>query len=103
MPWSVLQFNTLNSPNEIKVLCVTDDIYMQIRVSSEISNAPLILNVDCDMYSNNSQSIKDALCFFLDEDAGHDVAFVQFPQNFHNLTNNELYGSLRVISQVMHV
>lgn len=76
---------------------------MQIRVSSEISNAPLILNVDCDMYSNNSQSIKDALCFFLDQDAGHDVAFVQFPQNFHNLTNNELYGSLRVISQVMHV
>lgn len=74
---------------------------MQIRVSSEISNGPVILNVDCDMYSNNSQSIRDALCFFLDEEKGHEVAFVQFPQNFCNLTRNELYGgSLRVISEV---
>ncbi|KAL0301058.1 UNVERIFIED_CONTAM: Cellulose synthase-like protein E1 [Sesamum radiatum] len=72
-----------------------------IRVSSEISNGPIILNVDCDMYSNNSESIRDALCFLLDEDKGHDVAFVQFPQNFHNLTKNELYGgSMRVIGQI---
>ncbi|XP_011097753.1 cellulose synthase-like protein E1 [Sesamum indicum] len=72
-----------------------------IRVSSEISNGPIILNVDCDMYSNNSESIRDALCFFLDEEKGHDVAFVQFPQNFHNLTKNDLYGgSMRVINQI---
>ncbi|KAK4420851.1 Cellulose synthase-like protein E1 [Sesamum alatum] len=72
-----------------------------IRVSSEISNGPIILNVDCDMYSNNSESIRDALCFFLDEEKGRDVAFVQFPQNFHNLTKNELYGgSMRVIGQI---
>ncbi|KAH6775830.1 cellulose synthase like E1 [Perilla frutescens var. hirtella] len=72
-----------------------------IRVSSEISNGPIILNVDCDMYSNSSQSIRDALCFFLDEEKGHEVAYVQFPQQFHNLTKNELYGgSLRVISEV---
>ncbi|XP_042065291.1 cellulose synthase-like protein E2 [Salvia splendens] len=45
-----------------------------IRVSSEISNGPIILNVDCDMYSNDSQSIRDALCFFLDEGNGHEVA-----------------------------
>ncbi|KAK3432266.1 hypothetical protein EUGRSUZ_E03847 [Eucalyptus grandis] len=43
-----------------------------IRVSSRISNAPIILNVDCDMYSNNMDS---------------------FPQNFDNLTTNDLYGS----------
>ncbi|KAG6423878.1 hypothetical protein SASPL_114283 [Salvia splendens] len=71
-----------------------------IRVSSEISNGPIILNVDCDMYSNDSQSIRDALCFFLDEDNGHEVAYVQYPQKFHNLTRNELYGgSLRVLSE----
>ncbi|KAI8016356.1 Cellulose synthase-like protein E6 [Camellia lanceoleosa] len=29
-----------------------------IRVSSEISNAPIILNLDCDMYSNDSDAIK---------------------------------------------
>ncbi|XP_019193725.1 PREDICTED: cellulose synthase-like protein E1 [Ipomoea nil] len=69
-----------------------------IRVSSEISNAPVILNVDCDMYSNNSGSVQDALCFLMDEEKSHNIAFVQFPQFFHNITKNELYGgSLRVI------
>ncbi|KAI6691737.1 hypothetical protein NL676_019447 [Syzygium grande] len=29
-----------------------------IRVSSMISNSPIILNVDCDMYSNNSDSVE---------------------------------------------
>nr|GLL22507.1 cellulose synthase-like protein E1 [Ipomoea trifida] len=68
-----------------------------IRASSEISNAPIILNVDCDMYSNYSGSVQDALCFFMDEEKSHDIAFVQFPQSFHNSTKNELYGGpLRV-------
>ncbi|CAA2986860.1 cellulose synthase E1 [Olea europaea subsp. europaea] len=72
-----------------------------IRVSSEISNGPIILNVDCDMYSNNSQAIRDVLCFFMDEKKGHETAFVQFPQNFHNITKNDLYGgTLRMISEV---
>ncbi|KAG5053464.1 hypothetical protein JHK87_005662 [Glycine soja] len=30
-----------------------------IRVSSEISNAPFILNLDCDMYSNNANTIQE--------------------------------------------
>ncbi|PHU12914.1 Cellulose synthase-like protein E1 [Capsicum chinense] len=71
-----------------------------IRVSSEISNGPVILNVDCDMYSNNSYSIQDALCFFMDEEKSHEIAFVQFPQSFENTTTNEIYGSLRVIDKV---
>ncbi|XVF56874.1 hypothetical protein PTKIN_Ptkin06aG0155300 [Pterospermum kingtungense] len=72
-----------------------------IRVSSNISNAPFILNVDCDMYSNNSEAIRDALCFLLDEEKGHEIAFVQFPQNFGNLTKNDIYGSsLRVIMEI---
>ena len=66
---------------------------MQLRVSSSISNGKVILNVDCDMYSNNSQSVRDALCFFMDEEKGHEIAFVQFPQNFENVTKNDLYGS----------
>lgn len=74
---------------------------LQIRVSSEISNGAIILNVDCDMYSNNSDSIRDALCFFMDEEKGHEIAFVQCPQNFENITKNELYSnSLRVIYEV---
>ncbi|GMN62348.1 hypothetical protein TIFTF001_031429 [Ficus carica] len=72
-----------------------------IRVSSKISNGQIILNVDCDMYSNNSKSIRDTLCFLLDEEKGDDIAYVQFPQNFENVTKNEIYGaSLRVINEV---
>ncbi|KAJ8422628.1 hypothetical protein Cgig2_001137 [Carnegiea gigantea] len=72
-----------------------------IRVSSEISNGPIILNVDCDMYSNNSQSILDALCCFMDERRSHGIAFVQFPQKFENVTKNDIYSaSLGVISEV---
>ncbi|XP_048425366.1 cellulose synthase-like protein E6 isoform X3 [Pyrus x bretschneideri] len=73
---------------------------IKIRVSSNISNGKLLLNVDCDMYSNNSMAIRDALCFFMDEEKGHEIAYVQFPQNFENLTKNELYASLRVINEV---
>ncbi|KAL6203693.1 hypothetical protein ACLB2K_027393 [Fragaria x ananassa] len=72
-----------------------------IRVSSNISNGKVILNVDCDMYSNNSTAIRDALCFLMDEEKDHEIAFVQFPQNFENITKNDLYSSsLRVISEV---
>ncbi|XP_062193265.1 cellulose synthase-like protein E6 [Phragmites australis] len=72
-----------------------------IRVSSVISNSPIIMNVDCDMYSNNSDSIRDALCFFLDEEMGHKIGFVQYPQNYNNMTKNNIYGnSLHVINQV---
>ncbi|KAI3721483.1 hypothetical protein L2E82_32496 [Cichorium intybus] len=72
-----------------------------IRVSSMISNGPIILNVDCDMYSNSSDTIRDALCFFLDEEKGHEIAFVLYPQCFENITQNEVYGgSLRVLREV---
>ncbi|CAL4885108.1 unnamed protein product [Urochloa decumbens] len=66
---------------------------VQIRVSSVISNSPIIMNVDCDMYSNNSGSIRDALCFFLDEEQGQDIAFVQYPQNFENVAHDDIYGN----------
>ncbi|KAL1369962.1 hypothetical protein HN51_000302 [Arachis hypogaea] len=69
-----------------------------IRVSSIISNGKIILNVDCDMYANNAQSLKEALCFLIDEEKGHEIAFVQTPQGFENLTKNDIYGgALRVI------
>jgi len=77
---------------------------MQIRVSSVISNSPIIMNVDCDMYSNNSDSIRDAMCFFLDEEMGHKIAFVQYPQNYNNMTKNNIYGnSLNVINEVRKI
>jgi hypothetical protein len=45
------------------------------------------------MYSNNSKSVRDALCFFLDEEKGHEFGFVQFPQAIENLTKNDVYSS----------
>ncbi|KAK9084594.1 hypothetical protein Sjap_025005 [Stephania japonica] len=72
-----------------------------IRVSSNISDGPVILNVDCDMYSNNSESVRDALCFLMDEQKGHEIAFVQYPQCFSNVTKDDIYGSLlRIISKI---
>ncbi|RWR84935.1 cellulose synthase-like protein E6 [Cinnamomum micranthum f. kanehirae] len=72
-----------------------------IRVSSEISNGPIILNVDCDMYSNDAQTVRDTLCFFMDEDKGEEIGFVQYPQRFMNITKNDFYSnSLRVITTV---
>ncbi|XP_073001786.1 cellulose synthase-like protein E6 [Typha latifolia] len=64
-----------------------------LRASSEISNGGVILNVDCDMYSNNSETINDALCFFMDEEKGHEFAYVQLPQRFDNITKNDVYGN----------
>ncbi|KAK0602130.1 hypothetical protein LWI29_030617 [Acer saccharum] len=72
-----------------------------IRVSGKISNGQIIHNVDCDMYSNDSQSVRDALCFFMDGEKGEEVAFVQFSEGFKNVTKNEIYGSSsRVVREV---
>ncbi|KAK2652674.1 hypothetical protein Ddye_012530 [Dipteronia dyeriana] len=71
------------------------------RLSSRISNGKIILNVDCDMYSNNSDAVRDALCFFMDEEQSHNVAYVQCPQSFCNPTKNDIYSSnLSVIHEV---
>ncbi|KAL6543080.1 hypothetical protein OROHE_010600 [Orobanche hederae] len=64
-----------------------------IRVSSRISNAPIILNLDCDMYSNDPDAINDALCFFLDEKKGKQISYVQYPQRFSNITKNDVYAN----------
>ncbi|KAK4588671.1 hypothetical protein RGQ29_019614 [Quercus rubra] len=74
-----------------------------IRVSSGISNSPIILNVDCDMYSNNSKSVRDGLCFFMDEEKGNKVGFVQFPQAFENITKNDVYSSSLNVTMQMEM
>ncbi|KAL0919481.1 hypothetical protein M5K25_011576 [Dendrobium thyrsiflorum] len=72
-----------------------------LRVSEQISNGPIILTLDCDMCVNNAESIRDALCFFMDEERGHEYAFVQFPQNYKNIIKHDLYGtSLNIILKV---
>ncbi|OVA04852.1 Cellulose synthase [Macleaya cordata] len=63
------------------------------RVSAVISNAPLVLNVDCDMHSNNSQALRHAVCYFLDPKESHRIGYVQFPQSFGGVTENDLYAN----------
>ncbi|KEH33683.1 cellulose synthase-like protein [Medicago truncatula] len=64
-----------------------------LRVSGLISNGPYVLVLDCDMNCNDSSSAKQSMCFFLDPETSKDLAFVQFPQMFHNLSKKDIYDS----------
>ncbi|XP_052881927.1 cellulose synthase A catalytic subunit 7 [UDP-forming]-like isoform X2 [Gossypium arboreum] len=66
------------------------------RVSNMISNSPYILVLDCDMRCNDPTSAKQAMCFHIDPKINSNLAFVQFPQKFHNLSKMDIYdGQLR--------
>lgn len=64
-----------------------------LRVSGLISNGGYVLAVDCDMYCNDPTSAKQAMCFFLDPESSKYIAFVQFPQMFHNLSKKDIYDN----------
>ncbi|PKU74131.1 cellulose synthase-like protein G3 [Dendrobium catenatum] len=63
-----------------------------LRVSETMTNAPLILTLDCDMCSNDPTSPQRALCYFLDKDFSPNLSFIQFPQRFTGLNKNDIYG-----------
>ncbi|KAG2716393.1 hypothetical protein I3760_03G124400 [Carya illinoinensis] len=44
-----------------------------VRVSAVISNAPYLLNVDCDHYINNSKALREAMCFMMDPTSGKKI------------------------------
>ncbi|EEF33092.1 transferase, putative [Ricinus communis] len=64
-----------------------------LRVSAAVSNSPYILVLDCDMYSNDPTSARQAMCFHLDPKISSSLAFVQFPQLFHNIGADDIYDS----------
>ncbi|KAG9152052.1 hypothetical protein Leryth_025875 [Lithospermum erythrorhizon] len=68
-------------------------INVMLRVSGMLSNAPYILVLDCDMYSNDPSSARQAMCFLLDNKITPTLAFVQFPQKFHNVSKNDIYDA----------
>ena len=57
-----------------------------------MSNAPVVLTLDCDMFSNDPQTPRRALSYILDPALAPNLAFVQFPQNFKGLNKNDIYG-----------
>ncbi|XP_023746132.1 cellulose synthase-like protein G2 [Lactuca sativa] len=68
-----------------------------IRVSGVMTNAPIFLSLDCDMYSNDPNTPLRMLCHFLDPNVDPKLAFVQFPQRFHNINKNDTYGAEHVL------
>ncbi|KAL2643114.1 hypothetical protein R1flu_010701 [Riccia fluitans] len=64
-----------------------------VRVSAILSNAPFLLNLDCDHYINNSRAIREAMCFLMDPLLEKKVCFVQFPQRFDGIDRNDRYAN----------
>ncbi|CAH9140138.1 unnamed protein product [Cuscuta epithymum] len=68
-----------------------------VRVSAVISNAPYILNVDCDHYVNNSKALREAMCFMMDPQSGKKICYVQFPQRFDGIDRHDRYSNRNVV------
>ncbi|XP_019054538.1 PREDICTED: cellulose synthase-like protein G3 [Nelumbo nucifera] len=64
-----------------------------LRVSETMSNAPVVLNLDCDMYSNDPRTPLRVLCYLFDPAAASKLAYVQFPQRFHGIDKHDIYGN----------
>ncbi|KAK4280209.1 hypothetical protein QN277_011857 [Acacia crassicarpa] len=68
-----------------------------VRVSAIISNAPYLLNVDCDHYINNSKALREAMCFLMDPTSGKNICYVQFPQRFDGIDRHDRYSNRNVV------
>ncbi|KAL6959707.1 hypothetical protein U1Q18_039860 [Sarracenia purpurea var. burkii] len=64
-----------------------------LRVSAIMTNAPLILTLDCDMYSNDPKTPRTVLCYFSDPKLSPKLGYIQFPQRFHGLNKDDIYAS----------
>ena len=72
-------------------------LIIKIRVSAVISNAPYLLNVDCDHYINNSKALREAMCFMMDPTSGKKICYVQFPQRFDGIDRHDRYSNRNVV------
>nr|KYP38913.1 Cellulose synthase A catalytic subunit 8 [UDP-forming] [Cajanus cajan] len=68
-----------------------------VRVSAVLTNAPFILNLDCDHYVNNSKAVREAMCFLMDPEVGRDVCYVQFPQRFDGIDHSDRYANRNTV------
>ncbi|KAI3695460.1 hypothetical protein L1987_78457 [Smallanthus sonchifolius] len=63
------------------------------RVSGIMTNAPLMLNVDCDMYANNPQVFLHAMCIIFGYKNDQDCGFIQVPQAFYDGLKDDPFGN----------
>ncbi|KAG1364391.1 cellulose synthase A catalytic subunit 9 [UDP-forming] [Cocos nucifera] len=68
-----------------------------VRVSAVLTNAPFMLNLDCDHYINNSKAIREAMCFLMDPQTGRKVCYVQFPQRFDGIDKHDRYANRNTV------
>ncbi|KAL0459364.1 UNVERIFIED_CONTAM: Cellulose synthase A catalytic subunit [UDP-forming] [Sesamum latifolium] len=68
-----------------------------VRVSAVLTNAPFILNLDCDHYLNNSKAVREAMCFLMDPQIGKKLCYVQFPQRFDGIDRHDRYANRNVV------
>ncbi|KAI4335529.1 hypothetical protein L6164_014167 [Bauhinia variegata] len=68
-----------------------------LRVSAVLSNAPYVLNLDCNHYVNNSKAVREAMCFFVDLQTGKTICFVQFPIRFDSLDAHDRYANRNTV------
>ncbi|KAH8489027.1 hypothetical protein H0E87_024607 [Populus deltoides] len=67
------------------------------RVSGLITNAPFMLNVDCDMFVNNPQIFLHAMCLLLGSKNERESGFVQCPQYFYDGLKDDPFGNQFVV------
>ncbi|XP_024033057.1 cellulose synthase-like protein H1 isoform X2 [Morus notabilis] len=67
------------------------------RVSGLMTNAPFMLNVDCDMFVNNPKTVLHAMCLLLGPKNEKEVAFCQCPQVFYDGLKDDPFGNQLVV------
>ncbi|KAI3828766.1 hypothetical protein L1987_02876 [Smallanthus sonchifolius] len=77
-----------NSPHHFKAGALNS----LLRVSGIMTNASIVLTQDCDMYSNDPQTLKRVLCYISDPLVRPILGYVQFSQCYHGLNNDDIYG-----------
>lgn len=66
-------------------------------MSAVLTNAPFMLNLDCDHYLNNSKAIREAMCFLMDPQIGKKLCYVQFPQRFDGIDRHDRYANRNIV------
>ncbi|KAJ6347278.1 hypothetical protein OIU76_003880 [Salix suchowensis] len=64
-----------------------------LRVSGSMTNAPIILTLDCDSLSNDPETPLRAMCYLCDPATRPQLAYVQFPQIFRGINKSDIYNA----------
>ncbi|GAV68671.1 Cellulose_synt domain-containing protein [Cephalotus follicularis] len=64
-----------------------------LRVSAIMTNAPIVLTLDCDTNSNDAETLLRVLCYLSNPSIRSKYGFVQFPQRFRGINRDDIYGA----------